>query len=65
MISRQISDSPPPPQGASDPISRLTGLCVYLFFPDLFPSEINIVSFPPQKKKQQQQPESPLDLKGR
>ena len=60
MISRQKSESPPPQQGASDPISRLTGLCVYLFFPDLFPSEINII--PPVKKKQ---PEFPLDLKGR
>ena len=49
MISRQISESPPTQQGASDPISRLTGLCVYLFFPDLFPSEIKII--PLAKKK--------------
>ena len=30
IISGQVSDSPPPPQGASDPISGLTGLCLYL-----------------------------------
>ena len=60
MISRQISESPPTQQGASDPISRLTGLCVYLFFPDLFPSEIKII--PLAKKKQT---EFPLDVKGR
>ena len=27
VISRQLPDSPPPQEGASDPISRLTGLC--------------------------------------
>ena len=46
ITSRQIRDSPPPQQGASDPISGLTGLCVYLFFPYLFPSHINIISCP-------------------
>ena len=30
IISGQVSDSPPPPQGASDPTSGLTGLCLYL-----------------------------------
>ena len=30
IISGQVPDSPPPPQGASDPISGLTGLCLYL-----------------------------------
>ena len=39
-----MPDSPPPQQGASDPISGLTGLCVYLFYPNLFPSQINIIS---------------------
>ena len=29
IISRQLPDSSPPQQGASDPISALTGLCVY------------------------------------
>ena len=43
ITSRQIRDNPPPQQGASDPISGLTGLCVYLFFPYLFPSHINII----------------------
>ena len=32
MISRQVPISPPPQQDAPDLISRLTGLCVYLFF---------------------------------
>ena len=51
VISRQLPDSPPPQEGASDPISRLTGLCtipgaacVYLFYPHIFPSQINIIS---------------------
>ena len=39
-----MPDSPPPQQGASDPISGLTGLCVYLFYPNLFPFQINIIS---------------------
>ena len=43
--SRQLPDSPPPPQqGPSDPISGLTGLCVYLFYSHIFPSQINIIS---------------------
>ena len=36
IISRQIPDSPRPQEGASDPISGLTGLCVYVvvqFYP--------------------------------
>ena len=49
MISRQLPDSPPAQQGASDPISGLTGLCVYqelcnLFHPHTFPSQLNIIS---------------------
>ena len=33
-VSRQLPDSPPPQQGAPNPISGLThtGLCVYLIF---------------------------------
>ena len=31
IISRQLPHSPPSQQGASDPISGLTSLCVYLF----------------------------------
>ena len=50
VYSRQIpADSPPAKQGASDPISGLTGLCVYLFYPNLFPSKS--ASFP-QKNNQ-------------
>ena len=30
-------------RGASDPISGLTGLCVYLFYPNLFASQINLI----------------------
>ena len=49
MISRQLPDSPPAQQGASDPISGLTGLCVYqelsnLFYPHTFPFQLNIIS---------------------
>ena len=49
MISRQLPDSPPAQQGASDPISGLTGLCVYqelcnLFYPHTFPSQLSIIS---------------------
>ena len=44
IIGRRLLDSPPPQQGASDPIGRLTGLCVYLFYPHIFPSQINIIS---------------------
>ena len=44
IIGRRLLDSPPPQQGASDPISGLTGLCVYLFYPHIFPSQINIIS---------------------
>ena len=29
ISSKKIPDSPPPQQGASDPISELTGLCSY------------------------------------
>ena len=51
IISSQWPDSPPP-QGASDPISVLAGLCVYLFYPNLFSSQINIITpLPPAKKK--------------
>ena len=51
--SRKIPDSPPPQQGAFDPISELTGLCSYLFYPILFPSQVKVIS----TKKQ---PECPL-----
>ena len=44
IISRQTPDNPPPQQGNSDLISGLTGLCVYIFYPNLFPSQINIIS---------------------
>ena len=30
--------------GASNPIKGPTGLCVYLFYPNLFPFQINIIS---------------------
>ena len=50
IITRQIPDNPPPKQGAPDPICGLTGLCVYFFYPNLFPSQINIISPPPPKK---------------
>ena len=49
-IGRQIPDSSLPQQGASDPISALSGLCVYLFYPNLFPSQINIPPPPPTPK---------------
>ena len=29
-VTKQLPNSPPPQQGASDPIRGLTGLCVYL-----------------------------------
>ena len=51
--SRQIPDSPKPRQGAFDPISEPTGLCSYLFYPNLFPSQVNVIF----TKKQ---PECPL-----
>ena len=51
IIGRQITDSPPPQQGASDPISELNGLYVYLFHPFLFPSHINNIPPPPPQKK--------------
>ena len=54
IISRQIADSSPPQQGASDPISGLTSLWVYHFYPHLFSSQINIIS----RKKQ---PDYPLN----
>ena len=44
IISRQLPDSPSPQQGASDLISGRTGLYVYLFFPNLFLSQISIIS---------------------
>ena len=37
-------------QGASDPICGLTGLCVYLFYPNYF--FLKSTSFLPSKKKQ-------------
>ena len=47
IISKQRQDSPPLQQRASDPISGLTGLCVYLFYRNLFPCQINIIPPPP------------------
>ena len=47
IISRQLPDSPPPQQGASGPISGLTWLCLYLFYPHTFPSHCKSKSFPP------------------
>ena len=44
IISKKIPDSPPPRQGAFDPISELTGLCSYLFYSNLFPSQVNVIS---------------------
>ena len=44
IISKKIPDSPPPRLGASDPISELTGLCSYLFYPNLCPSQVNVIS---------------------
>ena len=41
IISRQLPHSSPPQQQlASDPISGLNGLCAYLFYPHIFPSQI-------------------------
>ena len=54
IISRKIPETPPPQRGASDPISGLTGLCVYVFYPNLFLSRSNIIPpspHPQQKKK--------------
>lgn len=50
IIRRRILDSPPAKQGASDLISRITALCVYLFNPNSFPSQINLIS--PKKNNQ-------------
>ena len=51
VISRQISDSPPPQQGASKSIfSWLTGLCIHLLYPNLFRFQISIIRPPPPKK---------------
>lgn len=55
IISRQILDSRPAKQGASDLISKITVLCVYLFNPNSLPSQINFIS--PKK-----QPECPLNV---
>ena len=54
IISRKLPETPPPQRGASDPISGLTGLCVYVFYPNLFLSRSNIIPpspHPYQKKK--------------
>ena len=51
----QIPNSSLPQQGASDPSSALSGLCLYLFYPNLFPYQINIISYPPPPNKKQQQ----------
>ena len=49
IISRQLTDSPPPQQGASDPISRLTGTPHY--------PVINIIS----QKTNRNSPLSPVN----
>ena len=47
--------SPSAKQGhASDPICGLTGLCVYLFYPNYFLSQFNLIS--PTKKKTRMSP---------
>ena len=54
VYSRQIlADSPPTKQGASDPISGLTGLCVYLLISTL------IYFLPNQHHFPKKQPECP------
>ena len=52
MISRKIPDSPPPQQGASNPIIRLTGLCVYLSYTIYFLPESTSLPPPPTQKKE-------------
>ena len=47
--SRPISDSLPPQQTASKPITGLTGLCVQRSYPHLIPFQINIISHKKQR----------------
>ena len=51
IIMRKIPHSPPPQRGAPEPISRLTVLCVCLFYPYFFPSQINPILLPPPPQK--------------
>ena len=44
-----MADSPPTKQSASDPITGLTGLCVYLFYPNIFPCKS--ASVPPKNNQ--------------
>ena len=44
-ITKQIPDVPPLQKGVSEPIIReLTGIYAYLFYPNFFPSQINLIS---------------------
>lgn len=58
IIRRQIPDSPPAKQDASELISRITALCVYLFNPSVFHSIIKLIS--PKKL-----PKCPLNVNHR
>ena len=47
---------------ASDPISGLTGLCVYVFYPNLFLSRSNIIPPPhPHQKNKKDRTDCPLN----
>ena len=63
IISRKIPETPPPQRGASDPISGLTGLCVYVFYPNLFLSRSNIIPPPPHphQKNKKDRTDCPLN----
>ena len=52
IISRQRLDSPPQQRGtgASEPISELTSFMGKLFYPNLFPSQINVISLKTQEQ---------------
>lgn len=57
IISTEIPDGPTPQQCESDPISGLTGLWVYFFYPNLFPPKSNKTK---NKKKQKNNQTVPL-----
>ena len=65
IISRKIPETPPSPQqGASSPTSGLTGLCVYVFCPNLFLSRGNIIPSlppPPPNQKKNDRTDCPLN----
>ena len=50
MHSQMLIIPETPTRSASDPISRLTALCTYLFYPNLFLSQITIIF--PEKNNQ-------------